>query len=356
MSHFGTRLLEVDFSGIEAVQVGWYIRDPNYIRLAKLGMHAYLASYLLGRPGDLTWPDDQLLAYLKMIKKTEEQVYDKSKRIVHGTNFGMTPYGTFMQFPTLYPTLKDAERVQTMYFEIAPELPAWHAALRDVAYAQGYLGGTSQPEGQKYPFIHPYHYRHWFWSVVAYKPISEKQVKRLEADRIPIVQMHGRSFAASWGLDSKRVIAYYPQSTAAGNIKEAMLELFGDPDADTYIGDAYYGRTPLRAPIHDSLLLEVPDRKWDRVVEAVYRAMLRPIEEQPLPLEWNMGRYLTIGVEGKAGRNWANMETLKTPSLPDLGLDPWAESTLAGETTYYPAEEEEEEGVMDLATVVEESA
>jgi hypothetical protein len=77
------------------------------------------------------------------------------------------------------------------------------------------------------------------------------------------------------------------------------------PESDDFIGDAYFGRTPLRAPIHDSLLLEIPNRAWDRVVETVVRVMQDPIPELPLPAAWQMGSCLRIGVAAKAGKNWA---------------------------------------------------
>jgi hypothetical protein len=117
----------------------------------------------------------------------------------------------------------------------------------------------------------------------------------------PSAEINGRWFGIDWGEDSKRVIAFYPQSTAAGVLKRSIRALF-HPDSPSYIGDAYYGKTPLRAPIHDSLLLEVPDREWDRVLEAVYREMLRPVLEQPMPQAWGLGPYLTVGVEAKVGR------------------------------------------------------
>jgi hypothetical protein len=109
-------------------------------------------------------------------------------------------------------------------------------------------------------------------------------------------------------------------------LKEVMLRLF-DPEHPSYVGDAYYGKTPFRAPIHDSLLFEVPVRAWDRVLERVYREMLRPVPQ--LPLDWvsaeqrakyGFGSHLAIGVEGKAGMDWKEMETLPSPTLAELGV------------------------------------
>jgi hypothetical protein len=351
----GCRLLEVDYSGIEAVETGWFSRDPAYIRLARLGVHAYLASHLLGRPADLGWSDADLVAYFKDLKAAHPFVYDQAKRTVHGTNYGLTPYGMANTFPDLYPDEKIASRVQHTYFEICPALPQWHQALRTRAYDTGCLGGpgptllaednSCYKAGWKgdSPWSHPFEYKHWFWSVIAFKPISEAQKLRRQKARKPVQEINGRWFGVDWGEDSKRVIAFYPQSTARGVLTRPIRNLFTRPDHPSYIGDAYYGRTPFRAPIHDSLLLEVPHAQWDRVVECVAREMLRPIEQQPLPAAWNMGKYLTVGIEAKAGANWMQVEGIPLPGMQELGL--------SNEATIWGVEEDDDEDVMELRTV-----
>lgn len=355
----GCKLIELDFSGIEAVQLAWFARDPLLMRLATLGIHAYLASHLLKRPADLSWSDADLTAYFKEIKKTEPFVYDQAKRNVHGNGYGMTPQGMWLMFPHLYKSLAAAKRVQDIYFEVAPAVPRLQNAIRVRAYEQGYIGG---PWDRKYGSIlddhnaHPYGYRHDFFNVVDLAPVGPEAKKRLEAECVPLIEMNGRLYAAKQGPDSKRCLAFYPQSTAAGNLKEVALYLFAEPDLSTYIGDAYYGRTPLRAPIHDSLLLEVPDRQVDRVLECAFTEMLRPVEEQPLPAGWNRGPFLTIGVEAKVGDNWEDMEKIATPTPRDLGLDVLnyvPADSLAFDRTYFPAEEQEEEDVSDLGIVVQ---
>jgi hypothetical protein len=129
-------------------------------------------------------------------------------------------------------------------------------------------------------------------------------------------------------------VAFFPQSTGAAILKEAMLRLH-DPDDPHYIGDAYFGRTPLRAPIHDSLLLEVPLRAWDRVLERVLAVMTAPIPQMPMPADWGLGSHLAIGVEAAAGVDWASMKTL---TLPQAEPDAQPEAS-------------EEEWVADLGTV-----
>jgi uracil-DNA glycosylase family 4 len=351
-------LVELDYSGIEAMQLAWFARDPVLHRLARLGIHAYLASHLLKRPADLNWSDADLLEYFQELKKGEPFMYNQAKRTVHGNGYGMTPQGMFMMFPDLYKTVKDAQYVQDLYFAVAPAVPRLQNEIRLRAHDQTYIGGPKDAKFRSIlddPNAHPYGYRHDFYDVVTLTPIGPESKRRMEQERIPIIEMNGRLYAAKWGPDSKRCLAFYPQSTAAGNLKEAALYLFDEPDHPSYIGDAYFGKTPLRAPIHDSLLLEVPDKQLDRVLEAAFREMVRPIEEQPLPAAWNLGPYLTIGVEGKRGRNWEDMEKVKSPTPSQLGLDVLnyvPDNSLAFDRSYFPAVEEEEEDVEDLRVVV----
>lgn len=336
----GTRLAEFDFSGIEAVLSGWFMRDPEYIRLAKLGVHAALASHVLKRPYDPRWSDTDLAAYFEDIKKAEEVIYDRCKRTVHGTNYGLTEYGMVRNFPENFPTLAVARKFKATYAEMAPALPKWHRQLRERAYAQNYLGG---------PGDHPFGYKHWFWSVLGFRsipyPVYLKRQKRHE----PVTTIQGKYFAITLGDDAKRCVAFYPQSTAAGVLKEVMLRLF-DPEQPNYIGEAYYGRTPFRAPIHDSLLLEIPHRVWDAVVEKVFTEMLRAVPE--LPLDWipvadrqrlGMGTALSIGVKAKQGLDWKAMEGLACPTPQQLGV--------SADGTFFPAEVEDEDEEADLGTV-----
>jgi len=326
----GCRIWEFDYAGIEAKISGWCMEDPQYVRLAGLGVHGMLAAHLLDRPADLSWSDADLAAYFAEIKAKHPKAYEPAKRCVHGQNYGMTAHGMVEKFPQWFPTLKAAQKVVDIYHQMAPRLPQWHRALQQRAYEYGYIGGAGQigwiagKDGKPTrvdPNAHPYQYKHYFWSVLHYRTLTDKGRIQKEKRGEPVVWLHGRPFAIDWGEDSKRAIAFTPQSTARGVLTEAMLPLLAEPDHPSYIGDAYYGRTPLRAPIHDSLLMEIPIRGEDRIVEAVFREMLRPVEELPLPAAWGMGEYLTIGVEAKAGRDWGKgLEKLPTPSLAAVGL------------------------------------
>jgi len=321
--------------------MGWLGHDANQIRLAKLGIHAALASHVLGRPYDPEESDTDLGRYFKEIKKSEFLTYDRSKRFIYAKSFGMTPYGMVLQFPQLFPTMKVAEQYEEIFRQLAPSVNGFQRSVREFAFKHHYLGG---------PGLHPFGYKHWFWSVFTYKKITPGQYYRIlnkykdHPDEAPLAVINGQYFQVRLGEDGKRAVAYYPQSTAAGVLKEAMLRLF-DPDLPSYIGDAYYGQTPLRAPIHDSLLLEVPDRQWDRVCEKVFLEMQRPIIQQPLTGELAvLGDYLSIGVAATVGHDWATTEDLPVPGFAELGV--------GSDRIYESVEEEDQEDLADFGRSV----
>lgn len=340
-------LIEADFSGIEAVLMGWLMRDPAYIRLAKLGIHAYLASHLLKRPADLGWSDADLAGYFAEIKSSRDaetqRQYAASKRAVHGKNYGLTVHGLLRNNPTIFRSLKDAECVDAMYCAVAPGLPVFHNVLLHQAHTTHFLGGAGAYAYQPATLTvtgHPYGYKHWFWSVVGYDRLNESQRLWRTKRKMPMIDINGIWYGVVLGEDAKRAEAFYGQSAARGVLTEAALELF-DPEDEAalgtnYIGDAYYGETPLRAPIHDSLLLEVPTRKVDQVIEKVRRAMETPIVALPCPAEWAIGPYLTIGVDVKVGEDWASMKKVG------------GAITVAGDTPFTPAEEADEDEIAEL--------
>lgn len=350
----GSRLLEIDFSAIEAVQTGWCARDPHLMRIGRLGIHSYLIAHRMKDPPDLRAADVDIAAHLKTIKKRAGALlYDQIKHTVYGVLYGQTPIGLQYTWPHLYPNQKVAEEMVEFMFGHFPSVKVFQQVVMDTAARQHFLGGAD-PYTFTAPGVgvaggvvgHPFQYKHWFWSIYAYKRLTRAQELRLLAkyqkagQAAPVTYINGQPFRLSRGADANRAIALYPQSIAAGDLKEVELRLFADPDGPSYIGDAYFGKTPLRAPIHDSLLLEVPFRQWDRVAERVSAEMQRPIVEQPLPASWGLGSHLTIGVAAKGGQNWQECE--------DLSGTAWH----ASEDEVRPVEPDDEEDFESLQRAV----
>lgn len=268
----GNILLELDFSAIEAVLVGYFAGLPDYIRLAKLGIHSYLASHVLGRPADLKWSTSDLRKYFAEIKGSEDQavkdIYNGSKRAIHLSGYGGTPRKMHTAEPETFKTVKDAERLQGIYFDLFPAVKKWQFSCQMQADKDGFLRN-------------PFGYVHRFYRVFSYAKECGKWVRKQ-------------------GDDANKVLAFLPQSTAAGIIKEAMLRLYFErfEEAGVY----------MRLQVHDSLVSDVPRDRVNGVKAIFEEEMTRPVPELRLPPMYGMGDALSIDVEAKVGERWGSMK------------------------------------------------
>lgn len=278
-----------DYSGIEAVLVGYSCGSARYTRLAKLGAHAFLASHILNRPADLGWSDTDLRAYFKEIKK-DKLTYEKAKRTVHASNYMVSPRKLHFEYPEVFPTQKSAMDLQSLYFDLFPEIRDWHKdlCLRVDGTKRRKLGENA-PEGLPDPWTlgvcwvrNPFGYVHHFYNVIDW--VKDPKSGKWEWE---------------YGEDAKRLISFLPQSTAAAILKRAAKKIWHNhPDI---------ART-LRLLIHDEIFGEALEALIDECLAVSESVMEEPIPELPLDPAWGMGQYLTIGTEAKVGRVWADMK------------------------------------------------
>lgn len=315
----GCQLVELDWVGQEAVFTGFYAGDPGYIRLATLGIHDFFNAYQEGKPADLAWDDEKLGEYLAWAKEEFEETRDPCKRTVHGKNYGLTWKGMFERFPWIFQTAKMAKEYSAAFDRLFPCIVKFHETVMELANKQHYLGGAGQ---------HPFNYVHWFWDVYSFRKITPSAYRAREIANQRRALLRGVPYAVDDGGDSNRVKAFFSQSTNAAVLRKTCRKLF-NPASPDFIGDVFYGRTPLRAPIYDSLLLEIPTEKVDRVVEVVAPVMMAPIRQMPLPPEWGLGEFLTLRVDAKIGRTWGDMKKLSLKGLLPGAVD--VEETLVDE-------------------------
>lgn len=249
----GHVFVEADSAAIEAVFTGHFIDDLEYIRLAKTGIHDYITCLELNRPFD----PEALPSY--KADPVYRRARERNKRVVHGTNYGMTPKMMVMQYPDAFASEKQALLAQARYFEACPALPKWQHEIRLQAHRQTYLQN-------------PWGYRHYFYAVF------EKNAK---GEVVP-------------GSDAKRCVAFLPQSSAAAFMRDSLL-LLGESPWRAY--------TPAIVSIHDSICLAVPEAEVPSAVDWLVTTLTRPI---PLMAD------LRVGCAVKVGPTWGSMTLVRT--------------------------------------------
>lgn len=279
----GNILYARDFSGIEAVLVGYDAAAPSYIRLARRDVHTYYTAYALyelepGRiPANdlplLSWGDEKLFARLSelksVLKKERNSLY---KHLVHAANYMQSAKGAKEKIYSETGVDFDVARVQRVmdiYFELFPEIRQWHTNVLLQAEKDGYLRNA-------------FGYLHRFSHVFDYEKVNGKWIKTPSHDV------------------ANKVIAFGPQSNAAGIIKLAMLQLY--ENHFELVGQY------LRLLIHDELLFDAPESQLDIVDQICQTVMESDIKQLPLPKAYGLGDYLTILTEAKKGHRWAGMK------------------------------------------------
>ena len=256
----GHVFVEADSSAIEAVLTGYFMEDPDYINLARLGIHDYVTCHKLDIPFDPSRTSE--------LRKDPryEALREVAKRTVHLTNYGGTPKMMVMAAPHVFTSEKLAVDMQATYFAACPKLGPWQHDVRLQAHRQTYLQN-------------PWGYRHYFYAVFA---------RNWNADTGAVTIVPG--------TDSKRVVAFLPQSSAAAIMRDTLL-LVGQSEWRPY--------TPAILSIHDSVCLAVPDddATVGRAVTWLADTMTRPIPE--------LGG-LRIGCEVKVGKSWDDMHKVLT--------------------------------------------
>jgi len=265
----GSVLVELDWKAIEAVLTGWFAGDVGYIRLSLLDSHSYVGWHILYQrkvasvetPPPLDHPD--LGALLKEWRKKWEDYKPfpgspygarfMGKKVNLATGYGMGPKHLS---ELLRCSISDAVDILRAKDASAPLVARWQKNVLVQAHRVGYLEN-------------PFGYRRAFWHV-------------FEKNKDGSLNPHGG--------EANKVLAFLPQSTAAGMLRETLLRVAGY--------QAESGRFWMLVPVHDAILLEV--READVVGVS---ARVREIMER----EWPELNGLSIKVDVKVGKTWGDM-------------------------------------------------
>jgi len=198
-------------------------------------------------------------------------LYDLCKRIVYSSGFGGDSYMIHKKHPEEFPTKRSAEWLQEVFFlTLGRKLWDWQIDTIALAHKQLYLES-------------PFGYRHYYWGAVKQYWISEEEILSWKINYNPEIRQ-------LWGPQSKEILAFLPQNSALGYLKEQCFRI------KEYWSDIWN-------LVHDEIDLEwIKDLWFDRKVEGL---------AERLSFECAELGGLKVGVEVKVGSNWGEMEVLR---------------------------------------------
>jgi len=272
----GHLLMARDYRAIEAVLVGYEANDGRLIRVAKLGVHDYFLSHVVGEPADETWPDAHLGPYLRDIKRRYAgTLRDSAKMVVHASNYCTTPRKMRMEAPHLFGSERDAARHQDAYYRLFPSIQRWHQRVADDVNTHGYL---TAPSGF-----------------------------RLHYNDIYKLTWKDGTWVEEFSEVIKEAAAAVPQHMGAYILMRSVVNLCQRyPEF----------RRRLRLLIHDEIFWECPEEEADLWNARVREVMEEPVSCLPCMAAWGMGESVSIGTEGKRSAvtrdgvwgRWADMQ------------------------------------------------
>jgi DNA polymerase I-like protein with 3'-5' exonuclease and polymerase domains len=279
-----------DYSGIEAVLVGYFAKSKAYTKVALYDVHTYATAWWLYDSQNaldyndlprIEMSDADLIACLAALKKRFKKERQGIKPQVHAINYMAKPGKVqeilFDELGWTIP-LKEIRRFFSFYNDLFPEIGQFHRRI--LAALEGLEGEELHNLRTGMNWIqNPFDYLHMFHQVIRWQKI-------------------GGVWQHEPGPGANELAAFPAQSTAAAIAKEAIL---GFEAEYPHLADG------LRLFIHDELLGEWKIEEREEVHAALKDIMERPITQLPLPPEWMMGEYLHINTEGKTGPVWGEM-------------------------------------------------
>lgn len=270
----GFVLLEFDFKSYHAQTLGFEANCPNYVRLAKIDIHSYLAAQMLKVEHceqALEWDDEELRAWLKWYRKNYalkdgtpfQKVRDKqAKPGILGYGFGLGAAKMYRLNEDSFDNERAAKYVLDTLDATFPEVKQFRDRIPLVAYKQG---------GK---LISRYGCVRWFWNIQRYN-FSRREYEHSD--------------------DWERCIAYLPANVAFSHKKLIMRQLECSGLNEKY---------QLVLDIHDALLYCCPVDLSDKAMHTIQPMM----EQESEFMVWANGEKMRFEVEVKRGKDKGHME------------------------------------------------
>ncbi len=261
----GYVLIELDYKSYHAQTLAWEAKDWQYLRLAKLDIHSYLAGQMLRIAGyreALGWDDEKLGAWLKHIKKTHEKVRnEQAKPAILGYGFGMGGGRLYRSNPDNFRNKAEADAVFHALNSAFPICAAYRTETPELAHTQKFLKSA-------------FDCIRWFWNVKTYD-----------------FQKHEWTHGQDWD----KSIAFRPANDAFCQKKIALLrcEEKGYTAKYGFVND-----------IHDSFVFHCKTSLVQECIHNIREEMQKPSEAMLMP----DGTGFSVDVDVKLGSTWASMK------------------------------------------------
>lgn len=260
--------------------MGFLAKDLDYMRLARLDIHSFLASYMKGFPVNLELDDFRLKDYLRQVRLEFPEVRDRNaKQAILGWQLGMEGRTLYNNNRDIYPKQKDAIAAIQLIDDLFPVCVQYRKDKMMEAHKQGYL-------------LSAYGYLRWFSDV--YVTCSTCHYH----NRAKCPKCKGLGLTI--GEEAKAAISHDTQSNSHGHMKDAMLELHRQ-------GLDEEGR--LVNQVHDDLQFDMPEGKIDELAPRIKAIM--EFNNPRLVDEVSAPEGLSVKVDVEIGKNLADMEDLK---------------------------------------------
>lgn len=288
----GHVIVEFDYGGCHLVTMGLEAEDPQYIRLARIDGHSFLAAHMarveLGAnaPAELadldqwlSYDDTVLAAKLAWVKKNFKGLRnDKAKPALLGNQLGLGSRKLYSINDDSFKNEAEAKQVQAILGRLFPKISAYQQRTRKLAQQQGYL-------------ISPYGSIRRFFEVERYDT---------------------RSQGLAPGMDAEKAGAFFVQTNAQGKLREAMIELEEE---------GWNERCNLINQVHDSLVYEMPIELCAEAIPAIAAIMERPAKRLKHPTICPDG--LVLMCEASIGLDWGSIEEVR---ISNGRVEAWPES------------------------------
>jgi len=256
-----------DLKTAESMLVAYLSGEEKYIEAHKSDVHTFVCREVW--KDELPWTGD--IKQDKKIATSHNPPWDtapghdyrfQSKRVQHGSNYGLTPFGMAI---IAHIPVAAAKEAQQRYFEAFPGIRDWQ--------------------------------RHVIERVERGLPIYNPFGR--------VVRLTGRPWDSH---THKQGLAFGPQSGVADILNMAMWRVFSRYDPDLI---------QILAQVHDAILGQFPADRKDEAIAALMEAM-----QITFPIEDIHGkvRYCTIPVEIAVGHNWGKASEENPHGLKEVKL------------------------------------